>query len=339
MKKLVPGVILATIAILAVIWMIGLGFPAHLYSPGDLCKGHQGIKNCKQCHAPFKGAVSRLCMTDDCHTTERLSQFSSKTLSELHVAFAEKDCLDCHTEHRGFAGKTTKPFDHKILAFNILNECAACHTDDYQKAHPARYTMDCKPCHISTTGWRILSFNHNTVAGKMACVQCHPTPGDKKHRQYPETCETCHTVKNWRKVSFHHDAIASELACTACHKKPDDDLHATASENCNACHSTKKWKPATLDHDKYFPLTGDHSASCNTCHPNGNYQQYTCLNCHEHNTAHIRHEHEEHGIHNYGDCLRCHRMKINGKYYGNPREEFHEEHDEGEGNEDEDDDD
>ncbi len=246
MRKLIPGVIIATFAVLAVLWIIGLGFPTHLYSPGDLCKDHQGIKNCKQCHAPFKGAVSRLCMADDCHTAGRLSQLSNKPLSELHTAFAEKDCLDCHTEHQGFAGKTTKPFDHKILAFNILNECAACHTDDYQKAHPARYTLDCK-----------------------------------------------------------------------------------------SCHSTKKWKPATFDHDKHFPLTGDHAVSCNTCHPNGNYQQYTCLNCHEHNTAHIRHEHEEHGIHDYGDCLRCHRMKIDGKYYGNPREEY----DEGEDNDDDDDDD
>ncbi|MBI2471441.1 MAG: hypothetical protein HYV59_09400 [Planctomycetes bacterium] len=321
MKKPVTITLLITIAVLIIIWVIGLRFPTHLYSTGDLRKDHQGIKNCRQCHIPFKGANSSLCMTSDCHTFDRLSQLANKPLADLHISYIDKDCLDCHTEHQGMTGKITKSFDHKILALRILDECGACHIADYQKFHTNRYNTDCKSCHVSTTGWKIISFNHDTIFGKMSCISCHPLPKDNKHQQYSETCETCHTTDDWLKTHFNHDALSSTQTCVECHEKPEDNLHKTVSEGCKTCHSTKKWKPAIFDHDKYFPLDGDHYVSCNTCHQNGNYKQYTCLNCHEHNTPHLRHEHEEHGIYDYGDCLRCHQMSINGKSYGNPQAE------------------
>jgi formate dehydrogenase maturation protein FdhE len=146
-------------------------------------------------------------------------------------------------------------------------------------------------------------------------------PVDKVHQSFPETCESCYTTKDWESVYINHDTLVSTQTCIECHKKPEDNLHTVASGDCISCHNTLKWKSATFAHDNYFPLTGDHYVSCETCHPDGNYKQYTCLNCHEHNTSHIRHEHEEHGIHNYGDCLRCHRFKINGKRYGIPKAE------------------
>ncbi|GAB63062.1 MAG: hypothetical protein DWB56_06920 [Candidatus Jettenia sp.] len=331
MKKTITVVLLTTMVIIILIWAVGLRFPTHIYSPDDLHKDHQGIQDCRQCHIPFKGAASGLCMTSDCHTIDRLSQLSNKLLSDLHISYARQDCLHCHTEHKGIAGKITKPFDHKTIDVSILHECFACHTVDYQKAHPGKYNTDCNMCHISTTGWKIISFNHNTILGKTACTTCHSMPKDEKHKKFPETCETCHTTKNWREILFNHDALDSMQVCIECHKKPSDNLHATISEDCRVCHSTKKWKPANFDHDTYFPLTGDHCVSCNICHQSGNYQQYTCLNCHEHNTSHIRHEHEEHGIYDYGNCLRCHKMTVDGKSYGNPAAEaYDDEGDEGE---------
>lgn len=322
MKKTVAVALIGSLAVLTVIWGVGIRFPTHLYSTGDLHKDHQGIKHCKRCHIPFRGPASRLCMVSDCHTTDRLSQLTNKPLTDLHISYITKDCLDCHTEHKGLTGKITKLFDHNTLAINILNECAACHIADYQKFHPDKYSTDCKSCHISTEGWKIISFDHTTISGKINCVSCHPLPKDNKHQQYPETCETCHTTDDWQKVHFSHDAVILTQTCAGCHTKPKDNVHETVSEDCRTCHSTKKWKPALFDHDKYFPLTEEHYVSCAVCHPvNGNYKQYTCLNCHEHNTPHIRHEHEEHGIYKYGDCLRCHQISINGKSYGNPEAE------------------
>ena len=116
MKKIPFTALCISIAILTIILTISLIFATNIYSPGDLYKDHQGIKQCKQCHIPFKGVVSSLCMTSDCHTVQRLSQLSNKSLSDLHISYVDKDCLDCHTEHKGIAGKITKSFDHKTLA-------------------------------------------------------------------------------------------------------------------------------------------------------------------------------------------------------------------------------
>jgi len=271
MKRHIYIVLLATPAVLLIIWAIGYIFPTHFYSPGDLCKGHEEIKSCRQCHIPFKGVASSLCSTSDCHQTFKLSQFHNKQLLDLHISNT-KECFSCHTEHKGVAGKITTHFDHNIVELNILNNCVTCHKADYQNAHPDKYNSDCKSCHISTTAWKAISFDHNTVSGKQDCIECH--------------------------------------------LKPKDNLHATVTDDCISCHNTEKWRPAIFDHDKYFPLTEDHYVSCETCHPNDNYKQYTCLNCHEHNTSHIRREHEEHDIYDYGDCLRCHYVTINGNRYG-----------------------
>jgi len=242
MKKSLLIVLISTIGVLLILWVIGLKYPTHIYSPGDLNRAHYDIKQCKQCHIPFKGAVSKSCKSDECHSLEKLTHLSEKPLSDLHRNYGKRDCMNCHTEHKGFSGKITKAFDHSIFAANLINECASCHIADYQKHHPGKYSTECRECHVSTTNWEIVSF----------------------------------------------------------------------------------------DHDEYFPLTGDHFASCDTCHSDSNYKEYTCLNCHVHSTSHIRHEHEEHGIYNYGDCLRCHRMNIEGKSYGKQGAEYfeHEEEEE-----------
>ncbi|EWS58946.1 hypothetical protein Y695_04654 [Hydrogenophaga sp. T4] len=55
-------------------------------------------------------------------------------------------------------------------------------------------------------------------------------------------------------------------------------------------------------------LDRDHNASCETCHKNpADYRQYTCYGCHEHTLANVREEHEEEGIRNFDNCVKCHR--------------------------------
>ena len=58
MKKPTIITLVISLAVLTIIWVTGIRFPTHLYSTGDLHKDHQGIKNCKRCHIPFKGAES-----------------------------------------------------------------------------------------------------------------------------------------------------------------------------------------------------------------------------------------------------------------------------------------
>ena len=95
--------------------------------------------------------------------------------------------------------------------------------------------------------------------------------------------------------------------CINCHKKPIDSAHNKASENCFQCHTTKNWTSSTIDHREYFRFDKHHSSDCESCHPNANYSEYTCYNCHEHSQRKIRKEHVEEGIRDFENCVTCHR--------------------------------
>ena len=150
------------------------------------------------------------------------------------------------------------------------------------------------------------------VATRERCASCHATPTDDRHRKLNPAmgCVTCHTADGWKPAHFDHAALTKvELdRCESCHKPPGDGLHRPIKGNCAQCHSTQAWEPATFEHDKLFVLDRDHNAPCETCHKNpADYRQYTCYGCHEHTIANVRQEHEEEGIRNFDNCVKCHR--------------------------------
>lgn len=102
MKKPIVVTLLVSVVGLIIVCVVSYGFPSNFYCPGNVCKAHQNIKDCGQCHIPFKGASSSLCMSGGCHSIDRLSHLSIKTLSDVHISYVAKsrDCLDCHTEHK-----------------------------------------------------------------------------------------------------------------------------------------------------------------------------------------------------------------------------------------------
>jgi len=204
--------------------LMGMKYPAPLYSPGDVAAGHSKLR-CKDCHAPFKNMPSESCSVAKCHPDGKIGK--KQAVFDIHEKMKGKDCLICHTDHRGPKGRITKGIDH--------------------------------------------------------------------------------------------DAFLKTSKCVECHKMPTDDLHMGVSESCGDCHGTKGWKPSTYNHDKYFPLGKDHKVSCNKCHDTGSYKKYTCLNCHEHSGPRIDRKHTKHGISNYSECLRCHRVSMNGRSYGTAR--------------------
>lgn len=204
--------------------LMGMKYPAPLYSPGDVAEAHSKLR-CKDCHAPFKKVPSESCSVARCHPDGKIGK--KPAITDLHNRMKGKDCLICHTDHKGLKGKITK--------------------------------------------------------------------------------------------AFNHETLGSSSQCMECHKGPKDDMHLAAIGTCGDCHVTKAWKPSTYNHDKYFSFDKDHKVSCNKCHDTGSYKKYTCLNCHEHSGGKIDREHREEGIRNYGDCLRCHRVNINGRSYGNAK--------------------
>ena len=291
--------------------LIGMKYPAPLYSPGEIAKKHEKVR-CKDCHAPFKRIPSESCVASDCHS----GTLGKKTaIRDLHEKAKGGDCLTCHTDHKGIDAKITIDFDHKALPEKA--GCSDCHKSEGEKAHKEKYGETCCGCH-TTKSWKAVTFSHGKVANTK-CIDCHRAAGDKAHKdRYVDNCKSCHNTKKWKEVTFNHDSFTGR-PCSDCHKGPKDELHTSIGKDCKSCHTTNKWKPSTYDHTKYFPLDKDHKVGCKKCHDQSDYKTYNCMNCHIHATRGIIKEHREERIKNFGDCLGCHRVHMNGKTYGQDR--------------------
>jgi Class III cytochrome C family len=189
------------------------------------------------------------------------------------------------------------------------------------KGH-AELATDCFACHAP---WRGAASGRCTECHAVAEVGLKTTKGvtiaaatikGSFHQQLTEQdCMACHSdhlgpklTKRSRKP-FSHDLlkVAVRDTCSSCHAAPKDTVHRALQAECSSCHGSKAWKPATLDHSKYFVLDRDHQTTCQTCHKNNDFSQYTCYGCHEHSQAKIRAEHVKEGIQDFANCVECHR--------------------------------
>ena len=272
MKKTAFGILAAFSIILAALL---LAYPDILLNPGPLMKGHRYLKReCLSCHTPFRGVRAVQCV--GCHRPENIGirTVAGRPLNRdltgatLHRGLPAASCIECHTDHKG--------------------------ADD-RKA--------------------IRAFRHEAISASLRnnCNACHERqkPNDALHRSDTGRCAQCHDTQRWSSVLFNHSMLDAKQSanCTSCHRddKPGDDIHRSQS-SCGECHGTNRWRPATFDHDRYFPLQGEHWASCRTCHADpADYRKYTCYGCHEHSPSRIASEHREEGIGNYQNCIRCHR--------------------------------
>lgn len=223
--------------------------------------------------------------------------------NECHVPFTRILPESCSAAKCHEAGDTGSEPSVKELHGTLQgDDCLGCHTD--HKGSSAEITTP---------------FDHTSSAGEYGCIDCHRTVSANAHRsRYSEECTSCHTVRRWDDITFNHDMV-TEKQCFNCHNGPEDELHLAEEGDCASCHETKAWKPATYDHLVYFPLTRVHETGCVKCHDDRSYKKYTCMNCHEHATRSIAREHRGEGIRNYGDCLRCHMVRMEGKSYGKRR--------------------
>ncbi len=353
MKKMYSFYLMIGSLMVTAMLLIGMKYPAPLYSPGDIIKAHEKL-GCSDCHAPFRRTPSESCAVANCHAPGKVGK--KDAIKDLHNRVKGQDCLACHTDHKGVKGKITLAFNHKDLPGKV--RCGDCHQAEGDKAHKNKYGNACKACH-TTKAWKPASFSHDRVA-TTACVDCHRAAGKKAHKEkYGDACKGCHTTKDWKAISFSHDKVVktpcadchkaagdkahpgkygnlcgdchntkkwkeitfshervAATLCIDCHKGPKDDLHLSSGSDCKGCHTTKAWKPATLDHDRYFPLDKEHKVACNKCHETKDYKVYTCMSCHVHATRGIIKEHREERIRNFNDCLRCHRVYMKGRTYG-----------------------
>lgn len=223
----------------------------------------------------------------DCHTVESFSEVSfdhDKTGYHLEGRHNSPNCKGCHD----------------IKQFNkVTKECTSCHLD----VHQQKLGADCEQCH-TVNGWEkfdIHEIHFNTefpLAGKHAMLDCM----------------SCHKGLPTGDMSFN------TTRCVECHQSDylsvssPDHAGAGFSTDCQSCHQMERWRPALFDnHDMFFPIfSGTHDKrwdNCSACHtvPN-NYQQFSCLECHEHRQTEMDNTHN--GIIGYAynspDCYFCH---------------------------------
>jgi len=161
--------------------------------------------------------------------------------------------------------------------------CGGCHEDRRPSAdhYPGR---DCIDCH-NEGGWGDAIEDHSFF------------PLEFGHSNVP--CLDCH---------LEDDFAAAEPRCASCHARPENHF----AGECEDCHNIQDWFDADFDHDQFFPTPHEGVSACGDCHPsaeNGNYDTFTCTDCHAHRRADMDDEHlgEVSGyVYNSNACLDCH---------------------------------
>ncbi len=227
-----------------------------------------------------------------CHPTgDGSSGFDhNATNFPLTGAHLTTDCIQCHAN--GYAGTPT--------------QCSACHTTDFnQSTNPKHVDLniptDCAMCHTTAPGWAPATFpihnNYYALNGAHAvisnnCAVCH----NGNYNNTPNTCYGCHAAD---------------------YNSANSPKHASAGypTTCEECHTETAWEPSSFNHDQqYFPIyTGKHKgewSQCVECHTSpGNFVDFSCIQCHEHNNA-TKMANKHQGVNGYQysspACLNCH---------------------------------
>ena len=258
-----------------------------LLMPGPLSSAHAKYEaECQRCHATSRQAPERkACL--DCHKAVGEDLAAQRGFHGRSPQARDGECRQCHSEHQGrdadIVGLVPALFDHGKTDFALHGahagvDCVSCHTPGktYRKApqtcvachqkddvHHGDMGKQCQDCHTEQR-WSETRFDHGktdfALRGKhreVACAVCHP---DRRYKDTPTQCGTCHRVQ---------------------------DKHAGLfGEKCASCHDQNSWKKARFDHDRLtdFPLQGRHVLTdCHSCHTEqtrGKKLPTECVACH-----------------------------------------------------------
>ena len=145
--------------------------------------------DCLYCHTEDAPEEHYALQCSSCHITDNWV-----VVDYLHNE-APFNCLTCHT---------TPEEDHYI------DDCLACHnvidwqvinfvhTDDYLNcsgchvAPTGHWPGQCSYCHISTSDWTLVTFDHTTYTD---CKACHADDRPLDHSR--GQCSQCHTTDTW----------------------------------------------------------------------------------------------------------------------------------------------
>ena len=134
-------------------------------------------------------------------------------------------------------------------------------------------------------------------------------------------CARCHTPE---RLLFHVDLTLQQELDTS-DTVPDDlhwwfsqhELKVTQTASVSITEAGNAWTIADSEsnHTYHARKVADNIA----IYANSDYESYTCLKCHEHNTEEIQSAHELHGVADFHRCFVCHQTEIDGTTYGRQR--------------------
>ena len=134
-------------------------------------------------------------------------------------------------------------------------------------------------------------------------------------------CARCHTPE---RLLFHLDSTLQAELDTS--DTVPDDLHwwllqhqVRVSEDAPVTMKSEgsAWTITDVESDSTYHARK--VADKIAIYANTDYESYTCLKCHEHNTEEIRLAHELHGVADFHRCFVCHQTEIDGVAYGQQR--------------------
>ncbi|RMF21496.1 MAG: hypothetical protein D6765_15530, partial [Bacteroidetes bacterium] len=302
-------------------WLIDDIFSLHLENGFPLLGAH-ATAECAACHSSETALrfdrLGNECV--NCH----LEDFNRTTQPNHPDAGFSTNCIQCHRMESTDWG--AESIDHSFFPLELghdIQDCSACHTAGDFSNTPS----DCFECH-STQYENAANPNHLTAGFSTQCVDCHTTsPGwspaeflghddaffpiySGEHKGTWSECSECHT---------NPDNFA-EFTCLTCHTNPETDQkhqgisgYAYESNACLSCHPTGSGDDA-FDHDnQFFPIfSGKHQGTwneCSECHLGGNFQSFSCIDCHEHNDPNdLADEHDDVSGYEFSSsaCYACH---------------------------------
>jgi hypothetical protein len=266
----------------------------------------------------------------DCHKNGQLKgtpQACEQCHQEptIHQGMFSVECQGCHTS-QGWTPALLdgQPFNHATTTGFSL----AHHELDY-----AGLSLSCNVCHTSGD-WKLT---------EQTCISCHSQENqifmDQHQEQFGTACLDCHDgvdrLSNFDHANFfplegrhaeidclgcHMDQSGNKLfrgtpiECVQCHAEPE--IHAGIfGLQCQYCHGVIAWSPASLREHR-FPLNHglENTAlqsECTTCHT-GDYVEYTCYGCHDHQSEATAEIHARDGIpvQDLPACASCHPLGL-----------------------------
>ena len=277
-----------------------------------------------------------------CHLTD----YNATTDPKHTAPFFTTNCAECHNPFNPDWGNTSESFHlffplkdghdiadcskcHDLNNFGAADPaCISCHQDNLNNlpaSAPDHSTLgtDCALCH-NTIAWTPATFNHSLTT--QACLFCHQNDYNNipasapDHSNLGTDCGSCHTTNSWTPATFDHNQTTQ--ACLVCHQNDFNNIpasapdHSTFGTDCGTCHTTNSWTPANFGHDdpSDFPIySGNHGPgvwnACTDCHIGGNYNTFSCIDCHEHDDPNdLADEHDDVPGYQYNSiaCLNCH---------------------------------